>query len=144
MTYIQKQSGEGFLAMVERHDLGLTQIKALLVLERRAQELSVKELAEHLGLSLAATSRTSEGLLQRGYVERREDEHDRRIKRVGLTGAGREIALALHRERLAGLEAFASSLSPRQRRRLSGALASLLEREEIAACHASSGAGARG
>ena len=33
-------------------------------------------------------SRTVEGLLQRGLVERREDEHDRRMKRVRITKAG--------------------------------------------------------
>lgn len=135
MTYIHKRSGEGFFDLVEELDLSFTQIKALMVLEGRAEELSVKELSEFLALSLPATSRTVEGLLQRGYLRRREDAVDRRYKRVCLTPAGGELALALYRERLAGLAEFASSLSERERRRLSGALASLLARDEIAACH---------
>ena len=40
-------------------------------------------------MSLPNASRTVDGLLQRGLVERREDEHDRRVKRVGAQREGR-------------------------------------------------------
>jgi DNA-binding MarR family transcriptional regulator len=134
MTYLLKGSGRAFDALVDELELSITQIKTLHVLEPQEGEASVKDLAEMLGLSLAAASRNVEGLLQRGYLERSEDEHDRRIKRVGLTAAGREIAARLHSERLAGLEELVATLSDRQRRQLSSALSSLLEREDIAAC----------
>ena len=48
----------------------------------RTARVSVKELAEELGLSLPGASRAVDALLQRGLVERREDEHDRRMKRA--------------------------------------------------------------
>ncbi len=138
MTYIHRASGNGFYALVEERDLSLTQVKALQVLDHADPDVSVKELADLLGLSLPAASRTVEGLLRRGYIERREDAEDRRVKRVRLSASGSELAVALIRERLAGLQEFTASLSERQRRRLSGALASLLERGDIAACRAPS------
>ncbi|MEA2272602.1 MAG: hypothetical protein QOI98_1310 [Solirubrobacteraceae bacterium] len=134
MLYIQKHSGHDFYELVEELDLTLTQLKALHVLDLVTGEASVKDLGEALGLSLPAASRTVDGLLRRGYLERREDELDRRVKRLTLTPAGRDAVERLNRARLAGLEGFASTLSDDQRSRLGGAIASLLEREEIRAC----------
>jgi DNA-binding MarR family transcriptional regulator len=133
MTFLMKGSGQAFYALVGELDLSITQLKTLHILEREG-EVSVKELAEQLGLSLPAASRNVEGLLQRGYLERREDEHDRRMKRVRMTASGRELESRLHSERLAGLEELVATLSDRQRRHLSVAFGSLLEREDIAAC----------
>jgi DNA-binding MarR family transcriptional regulator len=134
MLYIQKHSGRDFYVLVEELDLTLTQLKALHALDVAAYETSVKELSEAMGLSLPAASRTVEGLLRRGYLERREDEHDRRVKRVRLTPAGRDALERLNRARLAGLERFASTLTAEERTRLAGAISSLLAREEIRAC----------
>ena len=136
MTYVHRASGNGFYALVEELDLSFTQVKALHALDHPDDVVSVKDLADLLGLSFPAASRTVESLLQRGYLQRREDAHDRRVKRVSLTPSGTDLVLQLNRERVAGLREFAASLSERQRRRLSGALASLLEREEIALCRA--------
>ena len=135
--FLMRRSGQRFYVLVEELELSLTQIKTLHLLERREADLSVKQVAEQLGLSLPAASRNVEGLLRRGYLERREDDHDRRIKRVCITDAGREVAEQLYVERFIGLEEFAATLSERERRRLASALAPLIEREEIAACHPS-------
>jgi DNA-binding MarR family transcriptional regulator len=137
MLYIQKHSGHDFYELVEELDLTLTQLKALHALDLAAEEASVKELGEALGLSLPAASRTVEGLLRRGYLERREDDRDRRVKRVRLTPAGRNAVERLNRARLAGLESFASTLTQTQRARLAGAIESLLARDEIRACRPS-------
>jgi DNA-binding MarR family transcriptional regulator len=89
---------------------------------------SVKELAEELSMSLPNASRTIDGLLQRGLVERREDEHDRRVKRVGPTPAARALIDRVDTARLQGLAAWAADLSPVQRTSLLDAL-SLLPKE---------------
>jgi DNA-binding MarR family transcriptional regulator len=69
-----------------------------------------------------------DGLLRRGWLERREDPSDRRMKRVGITAAGRKIINRIETARLAGLEDYAASLSPEQRVRLSSALSDLPHR----------------
>jgi DNA-binding MarR family transcriptional regulator len=109
-------------------DLSMTQLKLLHVLVECKSEASVKELAEELSMSLPNASRTIDGLLQRGLVERREDEHDRRVKRVGPTPGARELIDRVDTARLQGLEAWAAELSPVQRQTLLDAL-SILPKE---------------
>ncbi len=118
-------SGQAF-EVFERLDLSLTQVKALHVLGGAgAAELSVKEFSERLGLSLPGASRGVETLLRRGLLERREDEHDRRVKRLRLTPAGRQAVSDIDGARIARLQEFAHGLTNEQRARLCAALRDL-------------------
>ena len=119
---VMQGSSGAFFALLEELDLSITQIKTLDMLSGCADEVSVKELSERLGMSLPSSSRTVEALLQRGWLERREDEHDRRVKRIRLTAAGREVVGRVNGVRLDGLERFARSLGPAERAELSRAL----------------------
>lgn len=118
-------------AIFEELDLTLTQVKAICALSR--QEMTVKELAERLGLSLPGASRAVDALVERGLLHRREDDADRRMKRLGCTAAGHEALQRLDEARLAGLETFTATLPAAQRKRLSGALRPILEEEEVVA-----------
>jgi DNA-binding MarR family transcriptional regulator len=100
-------------------------MKALHALSDCEREVSVKDLADRLGLSLPGTSRTVDTLLRRGWLERREDEEDRRMKRVGITDAGRAVVERIDSARLAGLEQYTAALSPEQRATLASALSNL-------------------
>ena len=125
--HLTRDSGSSLFQLLERLDLGLTQIKTLDTLQACGCEPTVKELAERLGLSVPGTSRNVEGLLRRGYLERREDSADRRMKRLRLTDAGREVLTAVNTARLQGLETWAANLTDAQREALVAALAPLTE-----------------
>jgi len=112
------------LAIFEELDLTLTQVKALVALS--SGELTVKELAASLGLSLPGASRAVDALVCRGLLGRREDPDDRRQKRLCCTDAGREALGRLDEARLAGLSAFAATLPDDQCKRLSEALEPIL------------------
>ncbi len=114
-----------FFALLEELDLSITHVKTLDVLSGCVAELSVKELSERLGLSLASASRTTDALVRRGWLERREDEHDRRVKRVGVTADGREVVARINGVRLESLERFATELDPATRAGLHDALAAI-------------------
>jgi DNA-binding MarR family transcriptional regulator len=118
-------STRSLYALLAELDLSMTQLKMLHVLVECETEVSVKELAEELSMSLPNASRTIDGLLQRGLLERREDLHDRRIKRVGPTPAARELIDRVDTARLQGLESWAERLSPVQRQTLLDALSTL-------------------
>jgi DNA-binding MarR family transcriptional regulator len=118
-------STRSLYALLAELDLSMTQLKLLHVLVECETEVSIKELAEDLSMSLPNASRTIDGLLQRGLLERREDEHDRRVKRVGATPAARELIDRVDTARLQGLESWAERLSPDQRQTLLDALSSL-------------------
>jgi len=123
-----KGQSKTMFALLEQLDLSMSQVKALGVLADCRCELSVKEVSEELALSLPGASRTIDSLLRRGYLERREDQHDRRMKRIGITDEGRDVARRIVEARLEGLEQFTSSLLPEQRARLMAALSDLPHR----------------
>ena len=126
--HLMKGQSRTMFALLDELDLSMTHIKTLQVLSDCGCELSVKEVSEELGLSLPGGSRTVDALLRRGYLERREDDHDRRMKRIGVTDSGRDVARRIIEARLEGLEQFTSSLTPEQRTRLMAALTDLPHR----------------
>ena len=121
-----------FLPEISELDLSLTQLKGLSVLDEHVEEaLSVKALSERLGLSLAATSRSVDGLVKRKLIERDEDPDDRRVRRVRLTARGRRTVERLVEIRIAALERLVESFDDEQREKLADALDSILEHEDV-------------
>ena len=117
--------GVATYAIFEELDLTLTQVKTLTALS--ADELTVKDLAERLGLSLPGASRAVDALVERGLLGRREDPTDRRMKRLRCTDAGHQALERLDEARLAGVANFTATLPAAQRKRLSAALAPILD-----------------
>lgn len=107
--------------------LSFTQVKALHVLDDR-DEVSIKDVAEVLNLSLPAASRALDGLAQRGYVDRTESAKDRRSKIVRLLPAGQEALRVIARGRQTALTDFAATLSDDERDGLHAVLLPILER----------------
>jgi DNA-binding MarR family transcriptional regulator len=126
--HLMKGSSQRLYALIAELDISITQMKTLHGLDECVDEVSVKDMAERLGLSLPGASRMVDGLLRRGWVERREDPDDRRMKRIGITAEGRKVIERIESARLAGLEDYAASLTPEQRTTLSSALSDLPHR----------------
>ncbi|HET9103574.1 MAG TPA: MarR family transcriptional regulator [Solirubrobacteraceae bacterium] len=133
-VHLNKSCSADLFAAMSELELSITQLKLLHQLELAGKELTVKEAAESVLLSVAAVSRTVDDLVRRGIVERHEDTEDRRMKRVGLTEAGRRAIRMVSEARLAGLEQFARSLSDEERRALAPALEALMRRSDMASC----------
>lgn len=133
--YLMKASSSNFFRAMAEHQLSLTQIKVLYHLEEQDEtESSIKALADQFAMSVAAMSRTVDGLHQRGFVERREDTDDRRMKRVRISPAGADLVGLLTEMRLSQLNEFLSTLSDAQRKRLGAAIEPIVARADVAAC----------
>jgi DNA-binding MarR family transcriptional regulator len=132
LKFLLHGHGGDYVRAVGELELSLTQLRALHVLAYGVEQASLKDLADRLGLSLPAVSRSIDGLVQRGLVTRAEDTEDRRMKQVRATASAPELLERLTELRLAGIESFVATLAPRERARLAAALAPLAEREEIA------------
>jgi DNA-binding MarR family transcriptional regulator len=137
VVYLHKNCNADLFRAVGVLELNLTLLKLLHYLETAETDLSLKALAEMVPMSLPAASRAVEDLVQRGFVDRWEDSTDRRMKRVKLTDAGRQVTLRLNAARLNGFQQFATDLTTDERDSLAGALSTLLARPEIAACRPS-------
>jgi len=112
-------------------DLSFSQLCILFILDTSDHEPSLHELAEQLGLSVAAAGRAVDAMVREGLLARREDEHDRRVKRISLVEPGVELLQRLTEAHTEGLRAFAQLLTERERRDLHDALAPILARPEL-------------
>ena len=123
------------LRVIEESGLSMTQCKALLELGGLgdgAETWQVGDLAEFFGVSVPSMSRAVDGLVKKRLATRVEDPDDRRVRRVAITAAGKDLVETLVAVRQSGIEAFAATLSAAQRRKLDAAVDSLMDREDIA------------
>ncbi|MDX6701441.1 MAG: hypothetical protein QOF26_1667 [Baekduia sp.] len=130
MTTMRSAQGEVF-KLVEEHDLTMTQLKLLFVLEGTPHEPTPSELARMIGLSAAAAGRAVDALVRRGIVSRRDDDQDRRVKRLALTADGRTMVGRISAARRQGLIALVEPLTTDQRDALSAALEPLLPSDPL-------------
>jgi DNA-binding MarR family transcriptional regulator len=126
--HLMRGSSQELYTVLTELDLSLPHVKTLHVLADSEQELSVKEAGERLGLSLPGASRVVDTLLRRGFLSRREDAHDRRVKRVRITPEGLDVVRRIDGARLVGLEAYTRDLTAGQRATLAAALRDLPHR----------------
>ena len=135
VIYLHKNCNSDLFEAVGTLELSLTQIKLLHHLDDASSELTLKEAAESVHVSLPAASRMVDDLVRRGFVLRNEDAEDRRMKRVRLTDDGGAVIRRLNAARLIGFESFAQTLTGTEHEQLAQALATLLEqRPDLAAC----------
>ncbi|MBO0841872.1 MAG: MarR family transcriptional regulator [Nocardioides sp.] len=105
-------------------DMTFTQARTVMLLSSSADPMPINEIATHLGVSVAAAGRNVDRLAAAGMATREESTHDRRVKLVGLSAAGRELLeqhMAVKRASLLGfvrrlpdehVRAFDSALEP--------------------------------
>jgi len=109
-------------------DLSFSQAKSLFVLSQSRQPIPIHELAASLRLSVGATGRNVEHLVQHGFVDRQEDEADRRIKRISLTPAGHELIAGFREQQRQNALEFVQALPQDDRERLLAALRPIIDR----------------
>jgi DNA-binding MarR family transcriptional regulator len=137
--YFTLASDSDFLRQVDALELSLTQLKLVSLLHElpdpvEGEEpylLSVKDVAEQLGISLPAASRAIDPLVKRRLVARHEDPVDRRVKRIRLTARGKTAAGRLLATRIAAAKAMLAGFSELEREKLADALGEVLKRPEI-------------
>lgn len=136
VTHLMKGSQSDVLQVAAELDLSMSQLRALHVLEGAERPLALFELAERVGLSVAAMGRAIDGLVRVGLATRTEDREDRRVKRLAVTERGSDAILRLAAARREAVRRFSSTLTDDQRNALSRALAPILARPEVQALRA--------
>jgi DNA-binding MarR family transcriptional regulator len=134
MVFMRKHCNADLFEAMGVLELTITQIKILHQLEGGGPELTLKQVAERVPLSLPAVSRTVDDLVRRGMVHRHEDNEDRRMKRVSLSDEGRSVIRRLNAAQMSGIEQFTTDLKDGERDLLARALSELLQRPELAVC----------
>jgi DNA-binding MarR family transcriptional regulator len=81
---------------IERRDLTFTQFVAMHVIAGRGRP-TIREVADAIDRSPAATSRLLDDLVRAGLVARASSYEDRRVKHVYVTAAAKDYLAALHK-----------------------------------------------
>jgi len=114
-----------FAERLAKHDVSVAQWVVLRCLYE-AEETSLKELADLVGVDNGALSRMLERMLQKGLVHREAGPEDRRTVRIRLTEAGKKLLPVLAREADKNDEAFFGVVSEEERAHLLAIVQSLL------------------
>jgi DNA-binding MarR family transcriptional regulator len=126
-NHVNRTASPDMFRVLGEVGLSFTQLKSLFLLDEH-HELTVKDIASRLSMSLPAVSRSVEGLVQRGFVTRREHDSDRRSRQIALLPQGREVLDRVTAAREATLVEFASQLPDAERDALHAALLPIAER----------------
>jgi DNA-binding MarR family transcriptional regulator len=97
-----------------RMDMNATDLAALrmlIVREQRGEAVSPHDMARHLRISTASTSKLLDRLSESGHIERRPHPHDRRARVVVLTDASRREFSAQFGSHLAAMREVAEGYS---------------------------------
>jgi DNA-binding MarR family transcriptional regulator len=126
-NHVNRTASPDMFRVLGEVGLSFTQMKALFLLEEH-DEMTVKDISARLSMSVPAMSRSVDGLVQRGFVARREDETDRRSRQIALLPAGREVLNRVTAAREHAIVAFAAELPEAERTLLHAALLPIAER----------------
>jgi DNA-binding MarR family transcriptional regulator len=114
---------------IERHalaGLGTQGFHALAAIDRQGP-LRVSDVAQCLGVDSSVASRQIAALTSQGYVERSQDERDRRAQRVAVAAPGRDALHEAHRRMVAAFSAVLAGWSDEDVARLADGLERLRE-----------------
>jgi len=96
LRQLERRNWNSFVSEKGCCGLTLPQCHALLEIGDRG-EVSLADLADALGLDTSTLSRTIQGLVAIGLVDRTADERDRRFVAILLTGQGRKVYNAIEK-----------------------------------------------
>jgi DNA-binding MarR family transcriptional regulator len=88
------------------------------------------DLSRLLGVPFSTTTRTTDWLVNNGYVQRLADPKDRRVVCVELTKAGKELYRAINDLLLESAEQFLCNFSLEERKELGRLLGKLVDNLE--------------
>lgn len=83
----------------------------ILVLLQEYQELSLQEIAKHLGITKASTTTLISSLVNKQLISKRNDKKDKRISLVSLTSAGTDLLTETLKQHSLWIEKITNNLS---------------------------------
>ena len=103
---------ERLAVVMSEESLSFSQVAALHIIDQ-SKSISIQEIASRLNLSLSATSRLVDDLVKTDFIDRIEDQENRRSKILTLTPHGEEFLNKLSVERVKIIKSTAESLPER-------------------------------
>ncbi|MCX7958388.1 MAG: MarR family transcriptional regulator [Deltaproteobacteria bacterium] len=115
------------LSVMYESQLTLPQVVALHYVSK-CTECSVSSISERVGISLGATSHLVDRLVRNGYLSRKENPRDRRMKLIAVTKKGHEFLVRLNESRTSDLISALSFLDSDSVIRLRNIISEMVEK----------------
>ena len=100
------------------------------VFSRQSEPITMGDLSRILGVPFSTATRTTDWLVNNGYVQRLADPKDRRVVCVELTEAGKELYQAINDLLMESAEQFLHNFSLEERKELGRLLGKLVDNLE--------------
>lgn len=100
------------------------------IFSRESEPITMGDLSRILGVPFSTATRTVDWLVNNNYIQRLADPEDRRVVRVELTGAGKELYEVINALLVERTEQFLSNFSADERKDLSRLLGKLVDNLE--------------
>ena len=126
-TSIQEHNLHEKIKQINDHDVFFT---LGFVFSRQPEPITMGDLSRTLGVPFSTATRTVDWLVENGYVQRLADPEDRRVVRVELTAAGKELYRAMNHVLLESAEQFMHNFSLEERKELGRLLGKLVDNLE--------------
>ncbi len=94
---------ERLAVVVSEEQLSFSQVAALHIIDRESL-VNINDISMKLNLSMSATSRLIDELVKKDFIERKEDQQNRRSKTLSLTSDGKKFMDTLSIERVKIIE----------------------------------------
>lgn len=118
MDIFMNRSMSGLGQFLRGRGLSMQQFGVLMQIHIKGS-CGISHLRDHSGITPPAASQLVDRLAQAGYVQRTEDQEDRRAKHLALTEKGEELVRAGMQERYRWLDEQVMSLSEEDRQHIS-------------------------
>jgi DNA-binding MarR family transcriptional regulator len=115
-----------WMRYVKSTELSMPQFSIMMKLYYRGR-CGISDVSAHLDVTPAGASQLVDGLVQKGYLERTEAEHDRRVKQISLTRKGQALIEKGIEVRNQWMDLLATRLTPEQRQNVIAAVERLAE-----------------
>ncbi|MGP3536124.1 MarR family winged helix-turn-helix transcriptional regulator [Microbacterium sp. RD1] len=112
---------------MDMNSTDLAALRMLIVREQRGESVSPHDMARHLRISTASTTKLLDRLTASGHVERRPHPHDRRARVVVLTEHSRREFYRYFGAHLAAMSAVADTYSDEELRAIARFIGELAE-----------------
>lgn len=101
---------ERLAVVVSEENLSFSQIAALHIIDRE-KTVNVNDISNKLNLSMSATSRMIDELVKKEFIQRKEDQDNRRAKIISLTLTGEKFMNNISVERVKIIEFSANTIA---------------------------------
>jgi DNA-binding MarR family transcriptional regulator len=125
---IQEHNLREKIGQINDHDVFFT---IGFVFSRQSEPITMGDLSRILGVPFSTATRTVDWLVNNGYVRRLADPEDRRVVRVELTEAGKQLYRAMNDLLLESAEQFLQNFSSEERKEFGRLLGKLVDNLEL-------------